>query len=209
MCYTLIMGLLKKLLKTKSEQEQISALNYMYKRLKIAQYQNMSMQDYFDKHYRANCYYYSTYILLCMKPTDRLVRGCIHIGELDPIYNLFSKDKKVRPNYEHGWIEFEFKGKWWVYDDHYKYPIRINDYYKLVSPYEIYKKLTQNELLDYVKSKYPNDLTIKANSNITEISTKGLWIDEYKIPLYYTNILIKDGVIKKIEIDKNRKVYSC
>jgi len=94
------MGLIKDLLKKSEEQQQIDALKYMYNRLKIGKRRNLSMQEYFDRHYRANCYYYSTFILMCMKPTDRLVRGCIHIdGELDFIYK--SIQKGTCPNYEH------------------------------------------------------------------------------------------------------------
>ena len=51
-------------------------------------------------------------------------------------------------------IEFEFNGNWFVYDDHYKYPVLLKDYYKAVSPYKIYKKFTQEELVVYLKKDY-------------------------------------------------------
>ncbi len=200
--------LLQKLIKDNDEKKQIAAFKYLYKRLKIGKHRGKSMQDYFDKHYKANCYYYSTFILMCMKPTDRLVRGCIHIdSELDFIYKSFHKGEC--PNYEHGWIEFEFNNMWWVYDDHYKYPIPMDEWYKLKSPYKVYKKFTQTELLEYVKENYPDKIIETKNGNITYISTESVSIGRYNLPLSWFNIIMKDGKIVKFEHDKEMKECLC
>lgn len=202
------MGLIKDLFKKNEEQQQIDALNYLYDRLKVGKRRNVSMQEYFDRHYRANCYYYSTFILMCMKPTDRLVRGCIHIdGELDFIYKSFQKG--TCPNYEHGWVEFEFNGKWWVYDDHYSYPIPMDLYYEMNSPYEIYKKFTQSELIEYIKENYSDKVTETKKGKTIFISTEDVCIKKYNIPFWWFDLEIKNGEVVKFEQDKNMKECLC
>ncbi|MBQ8615220.1 MAG: hypothetical protein IJ415_01470 [Clostridia bacterium] len=210
------MNLLKKIVnrivitqEEREKQEQTEALNYLYDRLKIRSRRNMSMQDYFDKHYRQNCYYYSTFILMCMKPTDRLVRGEIHLGgEHDFISKTFN-DGKIVPNYKHGWVEFEFNGKWWVYDDHYSYPIPIDRWYEMKTPYEIYKKFTQSELIDYVKANFPDKVIETKNGETTFISTDVVCIKKYNIPFYWIDLEIQNGEVVKFDQDKDKKECLC
>lgn len=202
------MNLLRKLLLNKTERMQVEALEYLHKCLKKASYQDGSMKSYFDKGYRSNCYYYSTFLLLCLKPTDKLVRGNIHIKRGYETVDLY-KDKKTYPNYKHGWVEFEFKGEWWVYDDHFKYPVKIKEYYKERYPYEINKKFTQKELIEYIKENYLKDLEIETDGKTTKISTGDVWDQKYCLPFYYADLLIKDNKIIKIDIEKRKKIYSC
>ena len=183
--------------KQQEEQDELekcnNALQYMYDRLSIGKRRNKSMQEYFDMHYRGNCYYYSTYILLCMKPTDRLVRGSIDTRGRGKAY------------YKHGWVEFEYEGEWWVYDDHYETPIPMGEWYEMVSPYEVHKKFTQTELLNYVRTNYPNKLTEENKGDITYLSTGIIEIEEFAIPFWLIDLEIKDGEIIKFEQDKHLK----
>lgn len=182
------------------QQEQINALNYLYYIMQGATYRNMTMQEYFDKHYLRNCYYYSTYLILCLKSTDRLVRGEIHNG---------LKRKDSIPNYKHGWVEFEFNGKWWVYDDHYVYPISIEEYYKENAPYVIFEKFTQNELLEFVKTKFQDKISETKEGNKTILSTREISDVEHKIPLPFVDLEICDGEISKVSVDAEMKVHLC
>ena len=203
------MELIKNILKKNEEQQQIDAFNYLYDRLKIGRHRNMSMQEYFDRQYKHNCYYYSTYILMCMKPTDRLVRGNIHLGgENDFVSRIFNGGNKV-PNFKHGWVEFEFNNKWWVYDDHYIYPILMEKWYNMKSPYEVYKKFTQSELIAYVKENFPDKVKEIKQGNKTFISTEIITIKEYNLPLWWIDLEIENGEIVKFEQDKNMKECLC
>ena len=200
------MGLIKNILKNKEEKDLKEALTYLYSKLKIGRYENMSLQEYFLRDYRANCYYYSTYILLCMKPTDRLCRGIIHLdGDHDFISRLLS-DGNIVPNYEHGWIEFEFKGKWWVYDDHYNNPIPLEEWEKQRQPLEVYKKFTQTELLEYLTKKYADQIKIIKKGKNIKITSDNIWDFKYDIPFPYVDMILKNGEIKKLDIDLERKV---
>ena len=207
----LIDRVIERVVKSKEEiekQEQAYALKYMYNRLKIGTRRNMPMQEYFDRHYRANCYYYSTFILMCMKPTDRLVRGRIYIeGELDFVYKSFQKG--VCPNYDHGWVEFEFNGKWWVYDDHHEYPIPMEIWYEKITPYEVYKKFTQSELIDYVKSNFPDKVAETIKGKTTYITIEDVCIKQYNIPFWWIDLQIKNGEVIKFDQDKNMKECLC
>lgn len=203
------MGLIEKLFRTKQEKKMVEALKYLYSRLKIGRYENMTMQEYFLKDYRANCYYYSTYILLCMKPTDMLCRGIIHLdGDHDFISRLLHKGEVV-PNYEHGWVEFEFGGEWWVYDDHYNNPIPLEEWQKQRKPYEVYRKFTQTELIDYVTQKYSDKISISKQGHKTQISTEDIWDSKYDIPFPWVDLIIKNGEIKKVDVDIQRKEVKC
>lgn len=191
------------------KKEQTEALNYLYDRLKIGRRRNMSMQEYFDRNYRKNCYYYSTFILMCMKPTDRLVRGKIHLGGDHDFVSRTFNDGKIVPNYEHGWVEFEYSGKWWVYDDHYSYPIPIDKWYEINTPYEIYKKFTQKELIDYVKENYPDKVKETKKGKTIFFSTEVISIKKYNIPFWWFDLEIKNGEVVKFEQDKDLKECMC
>ena len=204
------MRLLEKLYIRKEEKELKDALKYLYNRLKVGRYENITLQDYFLKDYRANCYYYSTYIFLCMKPTDRLCRGKIHLeGDHDFISRLLHEGKTV-PNYEHGWVEFEYNGKWWVYDDHYNNPIPLEEWEKQRKPFDVYQKFTREELVVYLTEKYKDKITILNDGNKVHISSSSnIWDSKYSIPFPYIDAVYKNGNVKRLEIDTQRKVCHC
>ena len=196
------MNLIKKLLLNKKERNQEEVLKYLHECLGKATYQDKSMKSYFDKGYRANCYYYSTFLVLCLKPTDRLVRGNIHIKRGYETVDL-CKDKKTYPNYKHGWVEFEYNGEWFVYDDHYYYPIPIKLWHEVVSPYEIDAKFTQTELIEYVYHNYKEKFNIKEQEDKKIVSTEYIWDEKFCIPFMYLDLVMKDNRITKVDIDKD------
>lgn len=92
-----------------------------------------SFEEYLTHRYRDNCYYYSGYALMGLKPSDFLIRGFIDLDDY--------KD------YHHGWIEFEFEGVEYVFDSRLKGVAQKQEYYEYFNPRIDYKK-TQREILD-------------------------------------------------------------
>ena len=92
-----------------------------------------SFQEYLNHRYRDNCYYYSAYALMGLKPDDFLVRGYIEV--------------EGWTNYHHGWVEFKFEGNEYVFDSMIKGVEYKEEWYKFFLPKVEYKK-TQKEILD-------------------------------------------------------------
>lgn len=88
-----------------------------------------SFKEYLEHRYRDNCYYYSAFALMGLKPNDFLVRGYLD------------------GNYHHGWVEFKFEDTEFVFDSMLKHIVLKEDYYKKFNPKIGYKK-TQKEILD-------------------------------------------------------------
>ena len=92
-----------------------------------------SFQEYLNHRYRDNCYYYSAYALMGLKPDDFLVRGYI--------------DLDGWKNYHHGWVEFTFEENEYVFDSMVKGIVSKQEWYENFNPRVEYKK-TQKEILD-------------------------------------------------------------
>lgn len=92
-----------------------------------------SFEEYLNHRYRDNCYYYSAYALMGLKPDDFLVRGYIDLDDW--------KD------YHHGWVEFKFEEDEYVFDSRLKEVVLKKEYYEYFNPRIEYKK-TQKEILD-------------------------------------------------------------
>ena len=92
-----------------------------------------SFEEYLGHRYRDNCYYYSAYALMGLKPDDFLVRGYIDLDDW--------KD------YHHGWVEFKFEEEEYVFDSRIKGVVLKQEYYKYFNPRIEYKK-AQKEILD-------------------------------------------------------------
>ena len=92
-----------------------------------------SFQEYLNHRYRDNCYYYSAYALMGLKPDDFLVRGYIDVGSWR--------------KYHHGWVEFTYKNNEYVFDSMVKTIVSKQDWYEHFDPSVNYKK-TQKEILD-------------------------------------------------------------
>ena len=118
----------------------------------------VSFEEYLKQNYSEECYYYSAYALMGLKPSDFLVRGYINITSF----------------YHHGWVEFEFQGKDYVFDSRLENIVLKQKYYEKYSPRITYKK-TQKEILDeYLNEKYAFEII------------KGFWQFKYFIVDYDT-----------------------
>lgn len=73
-----------------------------------------------------------------LKPQDFLVRGDIRLPR-----NMLWQNG----GYPHGWVEFEFKGEFYVFDPMLKGIVTRQEYYYYYSPKINYKK-SQKEILD-------------------------------------------------------------
>lgn len=187
------MSLLKKLRDRVINRKQKAALEYLQQKMAEVKYKDKPLNEYFDMKYVGNCYYYSTYMFLCLGKNSKLVRGTISLKK--------SEDNK--PYYHHGWVEFEHNGEWFVYDDHYYYPIPIKLWYEVVSPYVIDAKFTQTELIEYVYDNYKEKFNIKEQEDKKIVSTEYIWDGKFCIPFMYIDLVVKDNQITKVEIDKD------
>lgn len=187
------MSLLKKLRDRVINRKQKAALEYLQQKMAEVKYKNRPLKDYFDMKYVGNCYYYSTYMFLCIGENAKLVRGTISL----------EKSEDNRPYYRHGWVEFEYNGEWFVYDDHYYYPIPIKLWHEVVSPYEVDAKFTQTELIEYVYDNYKEKFNIKEQEDKKIVSTEYIWDEKFCIPFMYLDLVMKDNRITKVDIDKD------
>lgn len=135
--------------------------------------------EFIREGWRDACYTYSAYNIMGLKSTDRLVRGNIYCkNDIDDIINItllgLPKDAK-RPNYAHGWVEFDFKNKPYIYDNHYKYPILKQDWEKERSPYVITTNLTQAQIFDRLLGKYKDKIEVKVDGDRKEIITHKIY----------------------------------
>lgn len=64
----------------------------------------ISFDEYFDIHYDDSSFYYSAYALMGLSNEDKIVRGEIDIDEVGS------------SNCMHGWVEFTFNDREYVYD---------------------------------------------------------------------------------------------
>ena len=92
-----------------------------------------SFEEYLNHRYRDNCYYYSAYALMGLNSDDFVVRGFIDLDDWK--------------NYQHGWVEFKFEGKEYVFDSALRGITTKEEWYKKFNP-RIYYKKTQKEILD-------------------------------------------------------------
>lgn len=131
-----------------------------------------SFEEYLSHRYRNNCYYYSAYALMGLKPQDYLVRGAITLKDDWPYQN---------GGYRHGWIEFVFEDEEYVFDSMLKTPVPKQEYYDYYKPQISYKK-SQKEILDtFLYS--PSAIKIEDNfwqfrDCVTHVSPNELSYDE-------------------------------
>lgn len=131
-----------------------------------------SFEEYLNHRYRDNCYYYSAYALMGLNSDDFLVRGYIDLDNY--------KD------YHHGWIEFKFEEKEYIFDSMIKNVIPKQDWYENFNPRVYYKK-TQKEILDtYLNERYAFKIQdgfwqfkyIVMNTDINDISYQDIIADD-------------------------------
>ena len=147
----------------------------------------LSLQEYLQEGWRDLCYVYSAYNIMGLKSTDRLMRGVIYTKNYRGIddWSLFEKynknchydrdligyldfpNRKINkyPNYAHGWVEFDFDNKTYIYDNQYSYPVLKQEWEQEHSPYVLRKVYTQKELLEMIENKYKDKLQISTQDN--------------------------------------------
>jgi len=97
-----------------------------------------SFEEYLSHRYKNNCYYYSIYALMGLKPQDYLVRGAITLKNEWPWQN---------GGYRHGWVEFVFEDEVYVFDSMLEKPVPKQEYYDYYKPQISYRQ-SQKEILD-------------------------------------------------------------
>ena len=91
-----------------------------------------SFEQYLAHRYVGECYYYSGWALMGLGDDDKLVRGV-----------------KNNPHHLHGWTEFIFNDKEFVFDSMVKGVVRKEDWYNYFKP-EITHEITKKQLLSKV-----------------------------------------------------------
>lgn len=131
-----------------SEIKDNEANRYFFERVNkvfIERCNNLGIEKFegYLKHgYQDSCYNYSLYALMGLKPEDVLLRGFIDVNE------------RGRSNYHHGWVEFDFEGDEYVFDNHFTRIVPKEEWYELRKPDITYRK-TQKEILDqYLNETY-------------------------------------------------------
>lgn len=121
-----------------TEKVFIEKWNYLAKKGYL-----QTFKEYMESRYQGNCYYYSTYALMGLRSTDSVVRGKINVDE-----NGISPDAST---YKHGWVEFEYLGKKWVYDCLIDSIIERDLYYEHKLPIITYKATLEDVISEYTK----------------------------------------------------------
>lgn len=110
-----------------------------------------TFEQYLSHRYGDNCYYYSSYALMGLDFSDKIMRGRIDIGKPD-ILELFSYDKNPNSNYYHGWCEFTFNNHEYVFDSMIKGIITKKEYYQERKPVISYQSTLEDVLSYYLSS---------------------------------------------------------
>ena len=115
-----------------------------------------SFEEYLRHRYRDNCYYYSAYALMGLKPDDTVLRGYLKADG-------YGWDNRLH----HGWVEFKYDGNEFVFDSAIMGVIPKIEWYDEFYPEVDFRK-TQKEILD----EYLNE------KNAVEIQ-EGFWQFKY------------------------------
>ncbi len=137
-----------------------------------------------------------------LKSTDRLVRGVIYEESWDDGLDFLAglrKGKEKHPNYRHGWVEFDFENKTYIYDNYYKYPILKQDWEERNSPYVINTKFTQKQIFERLLEKYKDKIEVKIDGNRKEIITHNIY-DNNDRDFLDTNYLNSKFVLENDEV---------
>ena len=123
-----------------------------------------TFEKYLAYRYRDNCYYYSGYAIMGLKNDDYLMRGDICIPG-DFIWG--------NGGYSHGWVEFKYIGKEYVFDSMCRGIVPKNEWYEEFKP--------------NVKFKYSKQEIIESFNNKLQILSKNCYkVRSSSIHDYYT-----------------------
>ena len=106
-----------------------------------------TFQKYLSYRYRDNCYYYSAYALMGLNGNDFLMRGMIDLSG------------SGYRNYAHGWVEFTFEGKEFVFDPILKGIVLKEFYYEDFNPEISFKKSQYDILTQYLTTEHAIQIT--------------------------------------------------
>ena len=141
-----------------------------------------TFEQYLSYRYRDNCYYYSGYAIIGLKDDDYLMRGDLCISG-DFIWE--------NGGYSHGWVEFKYRGKEYVFDSMCMGIVPKDEWYEKFKP-NIKFKHSKQEIIESFKDKLQTlskDCYKVQGSNISAYYTD----DVYK----YGKLFMHDGKIKK------------
>lgn len=153
----------------------------------------IKFQDYLDKRYKDSCYHYSSYALMGLLSSDYIVRGKIDVDENDNCW------------YEHGWDEFIFEGKEYVFDSLNYSIVEKELYYEHMKPIITYKASLEEVLDIFISS----ENSVQVSENTFKVKSFDLIYNQYTkvdsshlfLPLSEAEIIIDDKekhLIKKI-----------
>lgn len=157
--------------------ELIMANRYFERRMKTILVDRVSakrietFKKYLSYRYRDNCYYYSGYAIMGLNDDDDLVRGSICISGDFILGN---------GGYLHGWVEFKYRGKEYVFDSMCKWVLSKAEWYDEFKP-NVKFKHSQKEIIESFEGKFQS---ISKNCYLVQGSI---------ISSYYTNSAYEHG----------------
>lgn len=144
-----------------------------------------TFEEYLNHRYKNNCYWYSATAIMGMLENDYLVRGSITLS-----YDWMWCDG----GYEHGWVEFVFQGKEYVFDSRCKGVVLKKEWYEEFNPQNIVK-FTKKQVLDSVfapeKMTYLQDGTYQIAEVYEENSVCNFYNPYAKSKIHFENGKIK------------------
>lgn len=152
-----------------------------------------SFEKFLGYRYQQICYYYSAWAIMGLEDTDKLIRGRIDVGnELGFLYQkMFPNMERPNSDYNHGWVEFFYQGKCYVFDNLLKEIVLKEDYEDYRKPV-IHCELTKKELIE-----------IYTDSNHAYQENGIYHIKELDVELMHTAIALSKATI---ELDEKQKV---
>lgn len=130
-----------------------------------------TFEQYLSYRYRDNCYYYSGYGIIGLKDDDYLMRGDLCISG-DFIWG--------NGGYSHGWVEFKYKGKEYVFDSMCKGVVPKIEWYEEFKP-KVKFRHSKKEIIESFKGK------------LQSISKNCYQVQGSNISAYYTGNVYEGG----------------
>lgn len=143
-----------------------------------------TFEKYLSYRYQDNCYYYSGYAIIGLNNDDYLIRGDLCISD-----DFIWKDG----GYSHGWVEFKYMGKEYVFDSMCRSIVPKAEWYEEFNP-NVKFKYSKKEIIESFKDKLQN-----IAKNCYEV--KGT-----NISSYYTDTVYEHGKLF-MHGKKSKEIY--
>ncbi len=130
-----------------------------------------TFEKYLSYRYRDNCYYYSGYAIIGLNSDDYLMHGDLCISG-DPIWG--------NGGYSHGWVEFKYRGKEYVFDSMCIGVVPKAEWYEEFKP-KVNFKHSKQEIIESFKDK------------LQVVSKNCYKVQHSSISAYYTADVYKHG----------------